>query len=170
MKLVILSLITEQLTVTEESSLASIVIDWASILLELFAAFLGFGLALLGERITDKINTHNAIKEQKKLLKEELEKVLNDLKAYNIETLDVQPIKTPVWDSAINTGHVSLFDFDTRNILFRTYNFINEFNSWCLIHTNYFFEKGDKNSMLIKEIGRIKNELLSDIQMAINLI
>lgn len=170
MDLVILSVITEPLTVTEEASSTSLVIDWTSILLELFAAFLGFGLAILGERITDKINTRNAIKEQKKLLKEELEKVLNDLKAYNIETLDVQPIKIPVWDSAINTGQVSLFDFNTRNILFRTFNFINEFNSWCLIHTNYFFEKGEKNQLLIKEIGRIKEELLSDIQTAISLI
>lgn len=138
-------------------------IDWIQLLLDLFVTFLGFGLAILGERITDRINAHRSAKELKILLKEELEKVFYDLKKYNEETLDVQPLKIPSWESAINIGQVSLLDFDTRNTLFRIYNSIKEFNSWCLVHTNYYFEKGKKNRLLITEIIRIKKELLSDL-------
>lgn len=46
------------------------------------------------------------------------------------------------------------------NKLFHVYNTINEFNAWCSIHTNYYFEKGQQNRLLIKELNR-KKELLS---------
>ena len=137
-------------------------IDWFQIILELFITVLGFFLAIWSGRITDIIKARSDTKELKRLIKEELKKINDDLKKFNEKTLDVQPLRIPLWESAINTGQLSLLDFVTREKLFRVYNTIKEFNSWCLIHTNYYFEKGKQNELLIQELSRIKGELLKD--------
>lgn len=159
-----LSAISESIVISEIAAVCGggDLINWAQVAIDLFVTFLGFGLAILGERLTDWLKTHSDTIALKKLIKEELKKVLNDLESFSEETLDVQPLKIPSWESAINTGQVSLFDFTTRNKLFLVYNTINEFNSWCLVHTNYYFEKGNQNKLLIKEINKIKNRLLSN--------
>lgn len=160
-----LSTVSETTTASEViSSGGSGLIDWIQVAIDLFVTFFGFGLAIFGERLTDWLKTRSDTMALKKLIKEELKKVLNDLENFSEETLDVQPLKIPSWESAINTGQVSLFDFTTRNKLFLVYNTINEFNSWCLVHTNYFFEKGNQNKLLIKEINKIKIKLLSNGQ------
>lgn len=135
-------------------------IDWIQVVIDLFVTFFGFGLAMLGERLTNWLKIRSDTKMLEKLVKEELKKILCDLENFDLETLDVQPLKIPLWESAISTGQVSLFDFTTRNKLFLVYNAINEFNSWCLVHTNYYFEKGQKNKLLIKELNQIKKKLL----------
>ncbi len=162
--------ILKTLSAVSESTIASEVassgggtlIDWTQVSIDLFVTFFGFGLAIFGERVTDWLKTRSDIRELKNLIKEELKKVLNDLENFSEETLDVQPLKIPSWESAINTGQVSLFELTVRNKLFRIYNTINEFNSWCLVHTNYYFEKGEQNKLLIKEINRIKEKLLGN--------
>ncbi len=162
--------ILKTLSAVSESTIASEVassgggtlIDWTQVAIDLFVTFFGFGLAIFGERVTDWLKTRSDIRELKNLIKEELKKVLNDLENFSEETLDVQPLKIPSWESAINTGQVSLFELTIRNKLFRIYNTINEFNSWCLVHTNYYFEKGEQNKLLIKEINRIKEKLLGN--------
>lgn len=137
-------------------------IDWFQIALELFVTVLGFFLAIWSARVTDIIKARSDTKELKRLIKEELKKINDDLKNFNEKTLDVQPLRIPLWESAINTGQLSLLDFVTREKLFRVYNTIREFNSWCLVHTNYYFEKGKQNELLIQELSRIKGELLKD--------
>lgn len=163
--LVILATLNAILETTIASEVASseesvILIDWIQVTIDLFVTFFGFALAILGGRATDWYKTRKETKELKKLIKEELRKVYDELESFNEETLDVQPLKIPSWESAINTGQVSLFDFVTRNKLFCVYNTINEFNSWCLVHTNYYFKKGMKNKLLIKELNKIKKGLL----------
>lgn len=138
------------------------------VLTDLFVTFFGFGLAILGERVTEWIKKRNDAKELKKIILEELKKVFNDLSAFREEMLEVQPLKIPSWDSALNTGQVSLFDFPTRNKLFYIYNTINEFNSWCLVHTNFYFEKERKNELLITEINKIKKKLLEESDVNIS--
>lgn len=140
----------------------AIFINWTQVAIDLFVTFVGVGLAIIGERITNWIKIRRETRELKKLIKAELEKIFNDLKNFNEETLDVQPLRVPSWESAVNIGQVSLFDIVTRNKLFCVYNTINEFNSWCLIHTNYYFEKGQQNKLLIKELNNIKKKLLSN--------
>ena len=54
--------------------------------------------------------------------------------------------------------NVALLDVQVRNKLFHVYNTINEFNAWCSIHTNYYFEKGQQNRLLIKELNRITDK------------
>lgn len=137
-----------------------VLIDWIQVAIDLFVTFFGFALAIIGGKLTDWIKTRNDTIALEKLIKEELKKILHDLEKFNEETLDVQPLKIPSWESAINTGQVSLFDLDVRNKLFLVYNTINEFNSWCLIQTNYYFENGQNNKLLIKELKQIKKKLL----------
>lgn len=136
-------------------------IDWGQAILDLLATFLGFGLAILGEKITDKRKTRIATKELRELIIEELKKLYSEVAVFNVETLDVNPLKIPSWKSAINTGQLSLFSFETRKRLFSVYNMIEEFNAWCRVHTNYYFEQGKQNELLIKEIDRIKTNLLN---------
>lgn len=167
LRLVILATLSavSESTITSEvvsSMEGAVLIDWVQVAIDLFVTFFGFGLAIIGERVTDWFKTRNDTRELKKLLRVELEKIYNDLKKFNEETLDVQPLKIPSWESAINTGQISLFDLITRNKLFCVYNAINEFNSWCWIHTNYYFEKGKQNKLLIKELNHIKRKLLNN--------
>lgn len=136
-------------------------IDWMQVLIDLLVTCFGFGLALVGERWTERLRARREANELKKLIKEELEKILEDINKFNENALDVQPLKIQSWESAINTGQVALLDVQVRNKLFHVYNTINEFNAWCSIHTNYYFEKGQQNRLLIKELNRIKKNLLS---------
>lgn len=137
-------------------------VDFVQIVIELFVTFLGFALAIIGERITVYIKSRSDAKELKILIKEELENVYIDLKQFDEGTLDIQPLTISSWDSACNTGQLSLLNFTTRDKLFRVYNNIKEFNSWCLVQTNYYFEKEKLNVMLIEELRRIKKDLLKD--------
>lgn len=161
LKVVILATLSIAPESTVNSS-GTLLIDWIQVVIELFVTFFGVGLAILGERMTDWFKNRKDTRELKKLVKEELKKVYNELENFSEETLDVQPLKIPLWESAVNTGQVSLFDFATRNKLFHVYNTINEFNSWCKIHTNYYFEKEKQNRLLIKTLNQMKNELLSN--------
>lgn len=135
-------------------------LDWFQILLELFITFLGFLLAIWSGRISDGIKVKHDKDELRRMIKEELKKIYEDLNEINEEMLDVQPLRIPLWESAINTGQLSLLDFLTREKLFRVYNAIKEFNSWSLIHTGYYFEKETQNKLLIQELRKIKEELL----------
>lgn len=147
-------------TVTTSGNLPSA--DWIQLIFEIVGTILGFGLAIWGERIADRIKARNDANLLRRLIVEELKKVYEDLNMFNEKTLDIQPLKIPSWESIINTGQVSLFDLEMREKLFRVYNTIREFNSWCLVHTNYYFQNEQRNQLLIKELNRIKRELLSE--------
>ena len=138
--------------------------DIFDIFFQLFITICGFIFALWNERrLEEKKNKKDTI-ELKKLLKDELQRILESLETLNVSYLESQPIKTPMWESVINTGHLSLLDFSTREALFRVYNRIKEYNSWANIYTNYYFDKNEQNEAILNELEEIRDSLLGKIQ------
>ena len=154
--------ISESASEAASSNQYTFEIDWFDVCFQLFITIVGFVFALWSARLIDEQkNKKDAIK-LKRLLSEELKNVGCFLSSYNVELLEPNPLKTPMWESVINTGQLSLLDFETRETLFRVYNKIREFNSWALIYTNYFFEKEKKHEKILEELKEIKTELLNN--------
>ena len=154
-----------------ESDLSEFTTDWSQFLPDLIATFIGFLLALVGElwlenyfdRKRNKKNANSLLIR----LNDELNDAINLLGNIKQNTLNQNPIKTLVWDEAINSGLVSILDTDIRIPLYSIYKEIDEFNSWCNIKTNWYFEHYDSspyNESLEKEIENQRQMLLGKIQ------
>ena len=63
-------------------------IDWMQVLIDLLVTCFGFGLALVGERWTERLRARREANELKKLIKEELEKILEDINKFNENALE----------------------------------------------------------------------------------
>ena len=136
--------------------------NWNGFLPSMIATFIGFVLALLGQWGFGHIKEYKASKQLKERIARELVRIKSDLEVFVSIALDVHPLKTPVWNAAINAGQISLLAGKNREQLFLVYNAIQEFNSWCLVQTNYYFEKGRYNDLLTNELHNLKAELLND--------
>ncbi len=148
--------------------------DWSQFWPSMIATFFGFILALIGEYFLEtKLESRKHNKDVKELFGRlvielaDVKKVLSKLNQYS---LDKNPLKTPVWDEAINAGMVSLMEADARKQLFTVYKKINELNSWYEIKTNYYFNHFDDidvtkryNSELNNEIEKQKGLLVGTI-------
>ena len=141
-------------------------IDWSSFLPDMissiFGSLLGFGLALLGERLVDNYKTRADAKEIKKLLIEELKACNSSLQGLDAKSLDVQPLKLSSWEGISHSNQLSLLDVNTRAVLFDVYNIMAELNSWSYVHTKFYFEKGERNVLLVSEITSLRNKLLGE--------
>ena len=136
-------------------------VDWSQFLPSMIATFVGFVLALTGQWFFGYIKKSKESDELKSHIAEELNSIKIDLEQFVSTSLDVQPLKTPIWNALINAGQVALLDTNTREQLFRVYNTIQEFNSWCLVQTNYYFENEKYNELLTNELTLLKAELLN---------
>lgn len=135
-------------------------VDWSQFLPSMIATFVGFVLALLGQWLflffVKTNNSHELIEH----IVEELTNIKIDLEKFSCNSLDIQPLKTPVWNAVINAGQVALLDTKMREQLFSVYNAVQEFNSWCLVQTNYYFENERFNTLLTTELKKLKEEML----------
>ena len=136
-------------------------IDWWQLLPEIIATFVGFILALFGQFLWEK---GKEIKEAKHLL-ERIAKELKGIKQVLIDidpvTYEMQPLKTLIWDEAINAGKISLLEETKRERLLKIYKQIQEINSWFAIQTKYVFDNnGRPNENLQIELIKQKCLLL----------
>lgn len=137
-----------------------LVVDWSQFWPGMISTFVGFVLALMGQWLWEQ---HKSRAEERALLArfaEELRKVSETLERYTEGMLDLKFIKIPVWDEAQNAGKISLISSSIRSDLFVIYNSIQEFNSWCAVNTNYYFENGHPHAQLNDRLNKQKNTLL----------
>lgn len=138
-------------------------VDWSQFWPSMIATFAGFVLALLGQLFFEKMKSFVDSKELLKRLKVELNDICTTLKNLLPTDIDVQPLKTLVWDEAINVGQVSLLKATKRAILFKIYKQIQEFNSWCKIQTDFYFSHDSNlNEKLKQELIKQKNIMLDN--------
>lgn len=148
--------------ILEKISLFLANIEWSNFVLDMIATLVGFALALWGEKLVANSQTRQTKKELKRLFIEELTNVAEKLEKWNSSELDIHPLDIPSWEAAINAGQISLLDQITKQRLFIVYNNIREFNSWSHIHTNYYFEKEKKNTLLNNQLNELQQALLKD--------
>ncbi len=120
--------------------------DWGQFIPSIFATFIGFVLALIGEYVFDRHKDKKSTIELCERIKAELECIKEELGKLTEYSLDKNPLKTPVWDEAINVGIISLIPINVRSQLFAIYKRIHELNSWYEIKTNYYFAHFDEKS------------------------
>ena len=123
-----------------EGGCSNLAVDWSQFWPSMIATFVGFLLALIGQFAFEKVKSFVDSRDLLKRLKTELKDIKTILDKYNPLEIERQPLKTLVWDEAINAGQVSLLNAKKREALFKIYKQIQEFNSWSEIQTNYYFE------------------------------
>lgn len=134
--------------------------DWSQFVPSVLATLIGFILAIvfqqyLYEKIKDFILNRRRIKSQIRKLKDELTKEVMNL-CLDIESLYIDPIKTPVWDGVLNTNEIRLLGdyfkskekkltsrfgqpngkpLDICENLFIVYGLISEYNKWWNLYS-----------------------------------
>ncbi len=139
--------------------------DWSQFWPSMIATFVGFALALIGEFAFEKIKSHCDAKSLLTRIQIELGEIKADLERWHPALIGCQPLKTPVWDEAINAGQVSLLDKNKRKEFFKIYKQIQGFNSWSEEQTKYYFEhNANLNSAISSELEKEKTSLLQQLQ------
>ena len=138
--------------------------DWAQFWPSMIATFVGFVLALLGEFAFEKIKSQCNAKSLLVRIKTELGEIRNELNNWHDALIGCQPLKTPVWDEAINVGQVSLLGKEERKEFFKIYKQIQGFNSWSEEQTKYYFgHNGNLNPAISFELEKEKASLLEQL-------
>ena len=148
----------ELINAVKEISSQKVGIDWSQFVPAIIATFLGFGLALFGQWLWEKIKDNKDSKKIKLRIENELEQILAALNT--ISGIDVEPLNNPTWKACIYSGEIKILDGDLQKNLFQIYNTIAEYNAWSLMLANYYFENGKPNAELLNELVRLKNILL----------
>lgn len=140
----------------------------------LIGVFLPFYKQSKNERDNKRERAVNCLRD----ILDEIADIKNQLQKINDNSglIYFYPIKTPVWDSLINTNETQLLSllknkdktFDSQNFtkqIFQLYNLVNEYNSWWNIYTQGAVvgarNKDDLESIK-KHIVRLKNMLLCE--------
>jgi len=155
-------------------------VDWAQFIPSLLATAVGFLLALVGEFVFEKIHENSKNKREVteflERIKSELVLLKKILSLIDSSTLEKEPLKTPVWEEAINIGYVAILPSVIRESLFKLYKQIREFNSWFEIKTNYYFAHYNDeryNCELNEEIENQRQVLLgnaADVNKGISIV
>ena len=150
--------------------------SWDQFIPSIIATILGVFLPFLIQSKIEKYKEkkeHNKFVLQKKRecnamllrINEELKSISKKLCDVQDNTIEQNPLKTMVWNEALNTGLLPLMDTEIRRELFRVYEIISEFNSWTVVKTNFYFQHYNDETRTDKtldaEIERLKEELLS---------
>lgn len=139
--------------------------DWTQFWPSMIATFVGFALALFGEFAFEKIKSHRDAKSLLIRIRTELGEIQDDLTNWHAALIGCQPLKTPVWDEAINAGQVSLLDKNARKEFFNIYKQIQGFNSWSEEQTKYYFEhNANLNCAISSELEKEKISLLEQLR------
>lgn len=133
-------------------------------LLEILTTFLGFGLAILGEKLYDSYKNKKECKRLLVSFKSEFRKIIESIRIIEASPTArwIKPIKTPVWDSVVSTDKIALID----NLiwfpkLYDLYDDIRDYNEWHLLRTNYLYFKEDNT--LPEEIADVLEKAKKDI-------
>lgn len=124
--------------------------NWPQHLVELFITIIGTIIGIFGPFYVQSNNEKKNKKKQAiqylKDIRKELKGVKKQLEAIKDTDIYLSPIKTPLWDSLINTNEVQLLKtlkhkdktFSSTNLtkqLFQIYDLINEYNLWWNMYT-----------------------------------
>jgi hypothetical protein len=142
--------------------------DWTQFWPSMIATFFGFILALIGQWFLGRRKERAEAKALVDRIKQEFNRIISVLSDIKITQAQIDPLKTPVWDAAINAGQISLLDAELREDLFSIYNAIREFNSWNAVQANYYFDNSKPNPQLMNEIEKLRAELLDEEATATN--
>lgn len=124
--------------------------NWSQHLVELFITIIGTIIGIFGPIYVQSSNEKKNKKKQAiqylKDIKKELKGVKEQLEDIKDTDIYLSPLKTPLWDSLINTNEVQLLkilkyndksfsDTDLTKQLFQIYDLISEYNLWWNMYT-----------------------------------
>jgi len=147
--------------------------DWSGFWPSMIATFAGFVLALIGERLYDYYKDLREGNELVKAFNREIQTILSEVKKVrdNGNSVWINPIKIPIWDSVISTNKISLLcNYNWYSDLFRLYNEIKDYNEWHFIRTQQHYSGGDVTAIshalidsendIIKYIEKLKKDMI----------
>jgi hypothetical protein len=134
-------------SLTAGNEVCSMTIDWSQFVPSMSATFAGVVLALIGTRLYDKRKDSHDKNGLILEFQEELEKLCKDIDntvgSKNIKFC-LNPAKTPVWDSVINTKKLMLIrKYHWYQELMALYDDIKDYNEWHRLRTRQYYDKKD---------------------------
>lgn len=128
--------------------------DWSQFLPSLIATLVGFGLALLGEWIVRSISKKVQAKDLKRQLSNEVENILKKIDELEKNTMlsEDNPLRIPVWKTAISSNSLNVLDKTTRSVFMRLYDNIEAYNSWYSRKTDILLSIYDKEMAGKKDV------------------
>ena len=144
----------------------------SDLLIEIFSSFLGFGLALVANDISDVIKTNNECLLLITNLHTELLNVKTALEDIDENLCWINPIKIPYLKSSIQTQKIALLSnkpYDTIHTrLIELEDTIDDYNAWHkLITESVAYSNGNKNRDISGKIHEIKESITSKIDSLI---
>ncbi|MBO4252101.1 MAG: hypothetical protein J5911_05540 [Clostridia bacterium] len=157
--------------------LCNITADWSQFWPGMIATFVGFVLGIFSDRLLIKISESNERKIAKESLLAEIKKIKEEIdstKSDNEVHFEIQPLKTPVWDSLISTNKIALFSNKKYSKelehYFDFYALVNEYNKWYeLLSQSYFYSTDyKKDNEKLKSIRRSLKQTMENLKNAGN--
>lgn len=145
-------------------------IAWDDFLISMVSTFVGFLLAILGERLYDYYKDKKEGNQLVEAFSKELQNILTLIEeiSKNEGLTWVNPIKVPVWESTICTNTLSLLSsYDWYGDLLSLYDEIKDYNEWHELRTKQYYSGGKIGSIsdaLTTSENEIKNKATSLIQ------
>lgn len=138
-------------------------IDWSDFVPSIIATLIGFGLAIVGERIYDGSKEKVARKKLISFFTIEVESIMNYISSEKFDQMMINPIKMPTWKSAISSNNISLILSESWwQDLFSCYSELEDYNEWHNIRTKLIINNIDKKND--HRINQITNILKSQLE------
>ena len=137
--------------------------DWSQFLAGLVATVIGIFGPFYLQSIIERRNKRQRAIQYLNDIKKELKSIKEQLLAVQTTDIYINPIKTPMWDSLINTNEIQLLSLlnikrigsnvaNPTKQIFQIYDLINEYNSWW----NMYSQGAVVGSRSQKELESIK--------------
>lgn len=131
--------------------------DWSSFWPSMIATFVGFALALFGQWLFETLKGKSDAKNLKDKIYNEIGLIKDALDSLPIGgTIVKNPLKTPIWDSAVSGGMVSKLDQSLRKKFLDMYDIIEEFNSWFSTDADYYILHATHNQQILDRLQTLK--------------
>ena len=142
-------------------------LNCADSIVSIISTFLGFLLAILGERIYDAYKDRKVGNELTQAFITELTGFVFTINKVSIDDTVtwINPIKMPIWEGAVSTNKISLLrKYDWFSNLLSLYDEVRDYNEWHHLRTVQYCGGHDVSSISIV-LSRIADDLKDIIEV-----
>ena len=149
-------------------------IELSDLYTEAIAAFFGFGAALVGSEITERIAENHEKKQLLDELQKELRILQKELPKINPSALKITPLKAPCLKNTIKSQKIALLSSngytDIQRQLLQLDEIIDDYNEWNkLVATGVVVSGRNYSSAVSSELDKLKSNISEKIDETIKL-
>lgn len=146
-------------------------VSWADLFIEIFASFMGFGLALVADELSDNAKLSSDRDQLIANIRDELIMTQNTVDNLDVSLFWINPIKIPYLKSSLQTQKIALlcdkpYDIIHKHLL-ELDDLVEDYNAWHGLITQSAVINGVQIE-LSNKIEDLKKELINKIDLVIS--